>query len=313
MNKYQLFLRKFPQTKRSHPLAPLTTYKIGGPADLFLEVADEKIIVSAIREAKKLKIKWFLLGGGSNLVISDEGFRGLVLKIKEKPIVVKNSQITAGAGCNLQKVVKRAQKESLTGLEFAVGIPGTLGGAVYGNAGAWGRSMEKVLASARVLSPDGKVEIWKNKDFGFTYRASKIKGEKGQKHIILAVTLKLHHGKKKKIAQEMAKNLIGRGHLPKEFSAGCIFQNVIATPQITKKFPPQAIKHGKIPTGWIVERLGLKGKKSGKAFISRAHGNFILNPGGASASDIKKLKNLIKEKTRERFGLKLKEEVEFVG
>ncbi len=308
MSKKDLFLEKFPRAKRNMPLAPLTTYRIGGVADIFLATDKEEIVVKAVREARKLKIKWFLLGGGSNVVFADKGFRGFIIKIKDTPIVVKNGKIIAMSGCDLQKVVRRAQKESLAGLEFAIGIPGTLGGAIYGNAGAWGQSMDKILDSARVLDPDGKVRTWEAKDFRFVYRSSRLKEER---HIILSAILKLKKGEQKEITAKMKKNLAGRGHLPKEYSAGCIFQNIIATPEMVKRFPPEAIKYGKIPTGWLVEHLGLKGEKSGDAFISRDHGNFILNSGRARATDIIRLKELIKRKVREKFDIELKEEVEF--
>ncbi|MBI2448367.1 UDP-N-acetylmuramate dehydrogenase [Candidatus Microgenomates bacterium] len=311
MGKYQTFLQKFPEVKKDTLLSPLTTYKVGGKADLFLATANEKLIKDASELAARMKIKTFFLGGGSNVVFSDRGFRGLIVKLIAKPTVVKSTKIIVSAGSPLEEVVKTAAQNSLSGLEWAAGIPGTLGGAVYGNAGAWGQDIAKTFVEATILTPSGKIQRWKNKDFCFSYRSSRLKKIKG-KHIILSVVLKLASGNQKKIKQEMEENIKNRGHLPIEPSAGCIFKNIIATEKIAKKIPNEAIKHGKIPVGWLIESLGLKGKKIGGAIISPEHANFIINTGKARASDIKKLKDLIKKKVKERFGIILEEEVEFV-
>lgn len=275
-------------------LAPHTTFKIGGIADLFYEAKEEEEIVRAVKLARKLKIPYFILGGGSNLLISDEGFRGLVIKINNKKLEINNNgKIKVDAGVPLSKLVEEVKKKSLTGLEFAVGIPGTVGGAIWGNAGAFQQSIGELVSRLKILNEEGRIKWLRLKDCQFSYRQSRFKSSK---EVILEVELKLKKGKRKEIEKKMAENLTKRLSQPKEPSAGCVFVN------------PKPLVAGK-----LIQECGLKGKRVGDAQISSLHGNFIVNLGKARASEVIKLIKLIKEKVKEKFGVILQEEIQLVG
>jgi len=244
------------------------------------------------------------LGGGSNLLVSDKGFKGVVIKVQitnYKFQTNSKSQITnisAGAGLPLNKLVQLAAERGLTGLEWAAGIPGTVGGAVFGNAG-WPsnkKNISSVIKWVEVLEtkPKSKSRI-KNyglKDCKFVYRDSVFKHKPGL--VILSVCLKLREGNIKKIKKEISEILEKRkGRTPVGFSAGSIFKN-----------PP-----GK-RAGELIEKCGLKGKKIGGAEISKIHANFIVNLDGATAEDVKKLINLIKKEVRKKFKIILEEEIQ---
>jgi len=279
--------------KLNEPLAKHTTFKIGGPADLFIEVTRETELIKLIKLIKKLKIPYFVLGGGSNILVADEGFRGIVIKIANCEWRISNFRIIAGAGVSLGELVKLAAKNSLAGLEFAAGIPGTVGGAVRGNAGAWQQAIGDRVTRVKVLTPAGRVKWLKAADCQFSYRQSRFKKTK---EVILEVELKLEKGDKKEIEAKIKENLGKRASQPKEPSAGCIFVN-----------PKPA------SAGELIEKCKLKGKKIGDAQVSPKHANFIVNLGKAKAQEVIKLIKLIKKKVKEKFGINLEEEICFLG
>lgn len=293
--KYSKIIEKLGQNrvKLNEPLARYTTFKIGGPADLFYEAKTEKEIIEAVRLAKKFKVPYFILGGGSNLLVADEGFRGLVIKIANSKYKITKRKIIAEAGVLLGTLVKESARVGLTGLEFAAGIPGTVGGAIRGNAGAWQQAIGDKILRVKVLTPEGRVKWIKREDCQFAYRQSRFKKNK---EIILAVELKLEKGKKKEIRQKIKEILAKRKQQPKEPSAGCIFVN------------PKPLSAGQ-----LIDMAGLKGKIVGKAQISPKHANFIVNLGGARAKEVLKLISLIKQKVKEKFGEELKEEIVLLG
>ena len=286
--------------KTNEPLASHTTFKIGGPADFFVEVEEEEKLLKLIKLLKELKLPYFILGGGSNLLVADEGFRGVVVKIAncELPALpaggrIANFKIIAGAGVSLGRLVELAAKNSLTGLEFAAGIPGTVGGAVRGNAGAWGQAIGDRVKRVKVLTPQGEIKWIGASDCHFSYRQSRFKKTK---EIILEVELELEKGNKKEIQEKISQNLAKRATQPKEPSAGCIFVN------------PKPLVAGE-----LIDKCGLKGKRIGDAQISPKHANFIVNLGKAKAADVNKLIKLIKEKVKEKFGVELEEEIFLLG
>jgi len=279
--------------KTNELLAKYTTFKIGGPADFFVEVEKEEELIKLLKEFKEIKLPYFILGGGSNLLVADEGFRGIVIKMSNVKCQMSNGEIIAGAGVSLGKLVELAAKNSLAGLEFAAGIPGTVGGAVRGNAGAWQQAIGDKVKRVKVLTPQGEIRWLNNSDCQFSYRQSRFKKTK---EIIWEVELELEKGDKKEIQEKTKENLAKRSSQPKEPSAGCIFVN-------PKPFA----------AGELIDKCGLKGKRIGDAQVSPKHANFIVNLGSAKAEDVIKLIELIKKKVKEKFGVNLKEEICFLG
>lgn len=327
--------------KKNVLLAPYTTFKIGGPAKFFTEIKSEKEIMEALKYAQKNNLKYFILGGGSNILISDKGFDGLVMKLQITDYDISNgaefgkdghaTKISCGAGTELPRVVMESVKNSLTGLEWAVGIPGTIGGAVRGNTGAFGSCMADITKTVKVLEiPDLKFQnqnqaeihhelqgkTYNNQECDFSYRSSIFKER--QNIIILSVVLKLKKGDIKKSQREI-KNIIlkRKGKQPQFPSAGSYFKNpIVSDKKIIEKFEDDSglkIKDDKIPAGWFIEEAGFRGKKIGGAQVSYEHGNFIINTGKAKAEDVIMLASIIKQKIRSVFNVQLMEEVQLVG
>ena len=274
-------------------LAPLTTFKIGGPAKYFCQVKTEEELIQAIKWAKKKKIPYFVIGGGSNLLISDKGFKGLVIKLSMEQCQLIENKLFLGSALRLSQAVRFLVKNNLTGLEWAAGIPGTVGGAVRGNAGAFGQEISDCLLKATVLRR-GKIIELKNREIKFTYRQSIFKKNKD---IILNVVLKLKKGERQKNEKLIQNNIQRRKKAqPSQPSAGCVFKN----PK-----PKSA--------GALIDQCGLKGKQIGGAKISEKHANFIVNTGQAKARDVKNLIELIKKQVKDKFDIELKEEIEYLG
>lgn len=255
--------------KKNIPLAPYTTFKIGGKVKYFYEAKSSDDLIKAVRAAQKARMPFFILGGGSNILVSDKGFDGLVIKIQNTKYEIQDTRIVADAGVLLGRLVNDSVKAGLTGLEWAAGIPGTVGGATRGNAGAFGTSMAGIVKDIR-----------------------------NYENIILSVEMELKKGDRKK-SQKMIKEYLEyrNKHQPLEYpSAGCIFEN------------PEGDFAGR-----LIEQCDLKGIKIDNAMISKKHGNFIVNTGNAKAGDVIELIKLCKEKVREKLGIELKEEIEYLG
>jgi len=278
-----------------------TTFRIGGPAKYFFKAKSKKDLIKAIQAAKELNLPFFILGGGSNVLFSDKGFKGLVIKVQSSKIESKEAEnknkiIYIESGVKLSHLVKLSLKNSLTGLEWAAGIPGTIGGAIRGNTGAFGGSMSDIVKSVEVLHlPELKIKNYELKDCKFSYKENIFK--KNKNLIILSCTLELKKGDKKEIEEKIKYFLDYRekNHPLDFFSAGCIFKNP-----------------GKKSAGELIEKCGLKGKKIGDAQISEKHANFIVNLGKAHSEDVLKLINLIKKEVKKKFGIELKKEIRFI-
>lgn len=291
-----------------------TTFKIGGPAKYFYIAKNKSDLIKAVEEAKKRKLRFFILAAGSNLLIADKGYQGLVIKIKNQNFKSKNNIILSEAGTLLSQVVSLSLRKNLTGLEWAAGIPGTVGGAVAGNAGAFGGAMKDVVKEVEVFDvKQNKIRQFKNKDCEFSYRNSIFK--KTSHLIILSSQLQLKLGNKQKIKSVIQEHLDYRDKRhPKTPSAGSVFQNVkikTLNPSFFKKFPQakKAIKENVLPAAFLIDQCGLKGKKIGQAQISQKHPNFIINLGSASSQDVILLINLVKKEVNKKFKIKLKEEI----
>jgi UDP-N-acetylmuramate dehydrogenase len=273
-------------------LAGHTSFKIGGPAKYFFEPQGLKSLQQALISAGKAGVRVFILGSGSNILASQAGVNGLVIKLSGADFVkcfCQDSCIVAGAGIKLNKLILFSRQKNLSGLEFLAGIPGTLGGALMGNAGAWGNSIGALVKEAGVLDKRGKLKLLKGRQLKFAYRKSGL-----DKYIIIWARLKLVSAPGKLITARINEFLLRRKQsqgdkLP---NAGCIFKNP-----------------GRDSAGRLIDLCGLKGKARGKAVISRRHANFILNTGRAKSSDVLSLIGLVRKKVKGKFKIKLEPEI----
>ncbi len=275
--------------QKNQKLAAYTTFQIGGPADWFCQAKNEKDLIKAIAFCQKGKIPFLIFGGGSNILFSDKGFRGMVIRMQNRGITVKDEKVIAGAGTPLNELVKMMVENSLAGLEFLAGIYGTVGGAIVGNAGAWQQNIGDKVKRVRILNKNNQFKWLNQEECQFTYRQSRFK--KSQE-MILEVEFELKKGDEKEIKEEIRDNLTRRGKQPQEPSAGSIFVN----PK-----PKSA--------GLLIEACGLKGKKIGKVQISERHANFIINLGGAKATDVLELIALARKRVEEKFKITLQPEI----
>lgn len=284
-------------------LAPLTSFKTGGQARYFISARESDDIVRAVKAARRLSIPWFIMGDGSNLLVSDVGFDGLVVRVKITGLtLISATEIRSGAGEALMSLVDFATANSLTGLEFAAGIWGSVGGAVYGNAGAFGGEIGSVVSNVTLVDRQGKVKRVAPGYCKFSYRHSHLK-ESGD--VIVAARFKLRPADSRAIQGRVDEILSQRSerHPQGALSAGCFFRNI----------PDPAEKHGKIPAGRMLEEIGAKELSVGGAKVFEKHANIIVNSGNATSKDIRQLADILKDKVYKRFGVELKEEVQQLG
>jgi UDP-N-acetylmuramate dehydrogenase len=294
----ELLLADVGKVKENEPLAHHTTIKIGGPADLFVEPKDVASLKKTMEIVKKHGAPWRVIGRGSNLLVSDRGIEGVVIKLGEglADLVVNGTEVTVGGGYSLIKLATVISKQGLSGLEFAGGIPGTVGGAVYMNAGAHGSDMSRIVKKAQILFEDGTIEWLTNEQMEFSYRTSVL--QKKRKGICIAAVLQLKQGDREAIVAAMQKNKDYRRETqPWNYPcAGSIFRNPL---------PHYA--------GKLIETAGLKGYTIGGAKISEQHANFIVNAGGATAQDVLDLIDHVKKTIYDLYGIEMETEVEIVG
>jgi UDP-N-acetylmuramate--alanine ligase len=295
-------------------LSELTTAGVGGPARFYTAVKDEDQLIRIIKKAESFSVPYLLLGGGSNVLVSDFGFSGLVIKNNISGIAINGNTVSVKAGESLQKVIDVVIDAGLSGIEAMSWIPGTVGGAINGNAGAYGQTISEHLKRVKVY--DGTIIKWLSKEeCGFSYRSSQIKESKW---ILLEAEFLFLPGDKKELrkkADEIIK--IRQAKFPNTLKCpGSYFKNIIADDlpeEVVKKIPDEKIIHGKIPSGYLLEEVGVRGATSGGVKISDDHGNMIVNTGGGTASDFRKLATECSEKVKNKFGISLVPEVVFVG
>ena len=286
------------KVKKDEPLAHHTTIKIGGPADLFIEPSSTENLRKVMELVKKHQLPWRAIGRGSNLLVSDKGIEGAVIKLGSgmEHLTINGTEIIVGGGYSLVSLATKISKMGLTGLEFASGIPGSVGGAVYMNAGAHGSDISKILTRALILFETGKMEWLSNQEMEFTYRTSVLQNKRPG--IVVEVVFNLDEGEKASIISQMQKNKDYRKDTqPWNFPcAGSIFRNPL---------PNYA--------GKLIEAAGLKGYCIGGAKISEMHGNFIVNSGNATAEDVLALIQYVKDTIYHLYQVKMETEVEIIG
>ena len=274
-----------------------TTFRIGGPADFFVTPEKKEQIGQIIELCRGRNIPYYIVGNGSNLLVGDRGYRGVIIQVFKKmnQIRAEGEKIYAQAGALLSKVAAAALEASLTGLEFASGIPGTLGGALRMNAGDYGGEMKQVTESAQVLTPDGEILVIPVDELGMSYRTSVISRND---YVVLEAVLKLHRGSQEEIRacmEELKEKRVSKQ--PLEYgSAGSTFKR------------PEGYFAGK-----LIEDAGLRGFRVGDAQVSEKHCGFVINRGAATAAEVVQLMDQVRMRVKEKFGVDLEPEVKRIG
>ncbi|MEK7511796.1 MAG: UDP-N-acetylmuramate dehydrogenase [Patescibacteria group bacterium] len=307
----------------NEPLRNYTTFKIGGPAKFFVKVNNAVDLQKALNAAMEFKLPFFILGGGSNVLVSDKGFDGLVIRLESAELAFEGNKVRVFGGNNWSDFVRKTIDNGLTGLEFGANIPGTVGGAIYGNAGAYGQGVGDYVFEIEIISYDTRtvgteqcsaptVRVLSKNECVFGYRDSIFK--KNKDWVIAEATFELKtdansQEKFKKIKDEYE---IRCASQPLNFpSAGCSFKNVVYNEELAK-FKEWEVK-GKLPAARFIEEADLKGMKIGGAMVSDKHANFIINFNNAKADDVVQLISLVKTRVRNEFGVQLEEEIQYIG
>lgn len=294
---FSIALPKDTLVHRDEPLARRTTLRVGGPADLWVEPSSENALTSVLELCALRRVPWFVLGRGSNLLIRDGGFRGVVISLAHghfSRIERVEDRLEVGAGARLKTLAVEARRMGLTGLEFLEGIPGSVGGALRMNAGAMGAWMFDRVERMRCMSPEGVIRDLPVAEIEVSYRSCPLL----RTHLALGATLRTHSGAVEDIRRQMDTYSRKRwDSQPNQPSAGCTFKN--PSPEL--------------PAGRLIDELGLKGTRVGDAMVSDVHANFFVNLGEARASDVLALIELVRTRARQARGVELETEVEILG
>ena len=281
----------------NEPMASHTTFRIGGPADYFVMPETVEEVAAVLKLCKEEEMPYFILGNGSNLLVGDKGFRGVVIQLYKNfdELQIEGTTVTAKSGAMLIRVAKESGKAGLTGLEFASGIPGTIGGAMVMNAGAYGGEMKDVVSAVTVLTKDGEIKTLTGDEMNFRYRGSVVEDEG---YIVLEAVMELKKGNLEEIqARSEELSIQRKTKQPIEYpSAGSTFKR------------PEGYFAGK-----LIQDSGLRGYKVGGAQVSEKHCGFVINAGGATAADVMQLMQDVSDKVNAQFGVTLEPEVKRIG
>ncbi|MEG1003001.1 UDP-N-acetylmuramate dehydrogenase [Clostridium sp.] len=299
MNKYSELFKDIYSKNQIEVNAKMSEhiyFKVGGPVDLLLIPETKEQVVKTLKICKENEVPYFIIGNGSNLLVKDGGIRGVVIKLTElKNIKVEDDRVIADTGVLLKDASKAALENDLTGLEFACGIPGSIGGAVFMNAGAYNGEIADVIESAEVLTEDGEIITYSKEELQLGYRTSRVMTEKA---IVLSATFKLPNGEHEKIKARVDDLTYKReSKQPLEYpSAGSTFKR------------PEGYFAGK-----LIQDAGLKGYSVGGAAVSNKHSGFVINKGGATAQDILDVIHHVQDEVKSQFGVELHTEVRIIG
>lgn len=287
------------------PLAPLTTFKVGGPAEWLAEIRDADELTALVADAAAARVPLTVLGGGSNVLVGDRGVPGVVIRLHLTAIDQPSPDIVrAGAGVTINGLVRWTVGRGLAGLEAWAGTPGTVGGAIYGNAHWGGRDVSELVSRVSLVARDGRTIVEPASAMGFAYDTSRLR-ETGE--VVVWAELRVAAGDVAALRERARQSL----HYRKSTqplaapSAGCVFQNPVAGDGVPPGIPLSA--------GALVDRAGLKGRRQGGAHISERHANFIVNDGRATAADVRALVEAARAAVRERFGVELRDEIVYLG
>jgi UDP-N-acetylmuramate dehydrogenase len=292
------WLRGLSGVREKEPLASRTSFGIGGPADFFVELGLVNAIEKTLAGCREREIPYMLLGAGTNLLIADEGIEGLVVRVVTRDHNIEGTRVRAAAGLKMMRLARIVADADLRGFEFAIGVPGTVGGAVYQNAGCWGKELSEVFVEAHGFMPGTGRQKWTPADLHFAYRTSALRDGALKGAFVVEATIHLQRGDGEEAKRLMAKLTKERNETQpiKTKNCGSVFKN-----------PPGD------SAGRLVQAAGLKGMREGAAVISELHGNFIVNEGGATAADVARLIGRARAEVKRRFGIELEPEVELVG
>ncbi len=308
-------LKLYGKVKPNVLLSKFSNFNIGGPADFLIEVTETEKAIALLNYLSGEGIEYLILGGGSNVLFPDDGIRGVVIRIKNEELRMKNNVIEVDAGVQLSELVRASIEHKLAGLEWAAGIPGAVGGAIRGNAGAHyvftGGEIKDSITSVRMWR-DGEALELTALECEFGYRDSIFKHKTD---VVLSGKFALAPGDAKK-SLEMTQKIIAerKGKQSSQPSAGSFFKNVPLTKwkQDQSRLPARFLSYKKIAAGWLVEQAGLKGFRVGGAMISEEHGNFIINAGGATQADVLAVVDEVKQRVYTTYEIELEEEVQII-
>lgn len=280
----------------NEPMSKHTSFKIGGPADFFIKIKSIEELKHTLFVAKSTKTPVVIIGNGTNLLVKDKGIRGIVIQLKLDEIKFDDEYVQVGAGVLLSKISREAYEKSLAGLEFAIGIPGTIGGAITMNAGAYGNEFKSVVEHTTYIDKELNIKTITNKEHEFGNRTSIFK--ENNDYIILGSKLKLTRGNKEEIKNKIDENTAKRTQTqPRDYpNAGSIFKR----------------GEGFIPAQ-LIDKCGLKGYNIGDACVSEKHAGFIVNKGKATAKDVMKLIEYIQKAVKEKYNVDIETEIEIIG
>jgi UDP-N-acetylmuramate dehydrogenase len=311
----------FPEITENEPMARHTSFRVGGSARLYVVLSDPERIIALIQYLEAAAIPWVVYGGGSNLLVADEGYEGLVIQMANRAFRIEGTRVYAETGLITGLLARKTVEAGLTGFEWAIGVPGTVGGAIYGNAGCYGGEMKDHIVSVEAYHVARKERIRLSHDAcAFAYRESFFKRER---HVIVSCEMELA------ISPDPVQSRARMESIMKErkekqpldqSSAGCAFKNFEYTSEseiellLREADVPAMMRERKsLGAGWLVDQAGLLGQRVGDVEISQKHGNFIINKGQARAQDVIALISLVKRKIRDDFGIELHEEVQYIG
>jgi UDP-N-acetylmuramate dehydrogenase len=305
------------RVQRNALLSAYTRFGVGGPADLLCETTDEDAFMAAVQTVSCTPVPIEVIGGGTNLIVSDAGFRGVVMRFTADRIRVDGNRITAAGGAELQALVDASISSGLAGIHTMTRIPGCVGAAVYGNAGAYGHSMHEWVREVRFFDPRlGQVRTFNNQECEFRYRESVFKRHKDW--TIFSATLELNAGDPQTLSTkaEEIRAIRDEKYPPTMKCAGSIFKNLLfnALPETVRALvPPSKVREGKVPSAHFLEEVGAKGMRIGGIVNADYHANLIYNTGNGTAREICEMVDELKSRVRARFGFDLQEEVQYVG
>ena len=299
----------------SEPLARHTRFALGGPVPIFADTRNEAAFVSAVAALSAGATPWTIVGEGSNLVVSDAGYDGIVLRYRGAALSRDGDRVTSQAGATLQSLVDFTVLNGLEGLDRMTGIPGFVGAAIYGNAGAYGQSTSDTLESVRVLDR-GRIREFSNTDCEFRYRDSIFKRRKDW--LLLSAVFRLVPGDANILKTGSDEILATRNRKfpPDMRCAGSVFKNLLLnelSESLRAQVPESVVKKGKVPAAWFLDAVGARGLRHGGIHVADYHANLIYNAGGATAAELREVLDDLKRRVQERFGLRLEEEVQFLG
>jgi UDP-N-acetylmuramate dehydrogenase len=299
----------------NEPLSRHTRFALGGPVPIFADTESEEAFVSAVAALSAGSTPWTVIGEGSNLVVSDQGYDGIVLRYRGAALSRDGDRVTAQSGATLQSLVDFTVENGLEGLDRMTGIPGFVGAAIYGNAGAYGQSASDTLESVRFLD-GGQIREFSSAQCEFRYRDSVFKRRKDW--LLLSAVFRLNPGDAAVLKPTSDEILATRNRKfpPEMRCAGSVFKNLLLkelSENVRAQVPETVVKKGKVPAAWFLEQVGARGLRHGGIHVAEYHANLIYNAGGATAAELRDVLDDLKRRVWERFGLRLEEEVQFLG